>query len=282
MQERSRKYLLELFAEAPSELFHYTSAAGLHGMLESKTILGGNYAFMNDKTEFTYGTRLLGEIAEERGGSAASSFDAEVLRSIVESERRITSADLYLTCFCAKGDLLSQWRGYGNSDSRYCMQVQPAKFEFALKRVAGIFPVVYDVTKQRDLLSGVLETHLGVIDSDDLGDVEDCIRCVYSCCLMAFAFIKNPVFEEEHEWRATMFAYPGEHVSSLKFLPSSGMMRPYLPILRGAGGGGLPITKIIAGASRFVPQAIRSAELMLQTFGYAGVSVDASRVPLSG
>src|SRR5437868_1171502 len=64
MQELSRKFLIELFAEAPAELFHYTNASGLHGILRSSTILGGNYAFMNDITEFTYGVRLLKDIAD--------------------------------------------------------------------------------------------------------------------------------------------------------------------------------------------------------------------------
>jgi hypothetical protein len=102
------------------------------------------------------------------------------------------------------------------------------------------------------------------------------------CCLAAFAFLKNSAFAEEHEWRAVLFAFPGQFLDRLDFFESAGVMKPCMPILRGSTGGALPLRRVISGASRSIEQSVRSAQLMLATCGYDGVVVEPSQVPMSG
>jgi len=238
---------------------------------------------MNDASEFNYGVKMLRLIASGRfEQSAEVGFDQRVLGRLAVTTRAIPNADLYFTSFCAKGDLLSQWRGYGGQDSRYCLEFDPAGFEPAVSDVAGIFPVIYNDHKQRALLSRVLDKHLNVIPDGDPDDVYKSVKCVHSCCLAAFAFLKDPAFEEEHEWRAVLFAWPGEHVGRLEFVNSAGIMKPCIPLLVGRSKRLLPLKRVIAGASRSISQSSRSAELMLARYGYSNVPVEPSRIPLSG
>ncbi len=109
------------YVEPPNELCHYTSGPGLHGILSSNSIWGGNYAFMNDRSEFNYGRDLFTAMLAER---AHASQDEQIRRILVAAmEPNIFEVfDLYLACFCEEPDLLSQWRGYGGQDSRYCLR----------------------------------------------------------------------------------------------------------------------------------------------------------------
>jgi hypothetical protein len=53
-------------------------------------------------------------------------MDHRFYEGVVGMEPAI-AADLYLTCFCEEGDLLSQWRGYGGNDGRYCIQFDASR-----------------------------------------------------------------------------------------------------------------------------------------------------------
>jgi hypothetical protein len=44
--------------QLPDDLYHYTTAAGLHGILESNTLWGTHAAYLNDSQETLYGMRL--------------------------------------------------------------------------------------------------------------------------------------------------------------------------------------------------------------------------------
>jgi hypothetical protein len=123
-------------------LFHYTTAGGLIGILQSQSLFATHANFLNDSAECRILSRLLkpqiaGEIAEivptliKRGrligdvykehGEKIHEMQAEAaLDSIFTSIEKI--APFYITSFCIhdptepeyENGLLSQWRGYAN------------------------------------------------------------------------------------------------------------------------------------------------------------------------
>ncbi len=52
-------------AKLPSVLYHYTTAQGLLGILESGSLWTTNSRFLNDPTEIEYATRLFRRVATE-------------------------------------------------------------------------------------------------------------------------------------------------------------------------------------------------------------------------
>ncbi len=123
------------------QLFHYTSAAGLDGIIQSQTLRATHYAYLNDAEEIKYFLKKrLPEIFEkvilslgfeekeacQRGKQIAKSLQDKLLNSATDNE---PLAEPYITSFCTtrnsdervdKHGLLSQWRGYGK-DGGYAL-----------------------------------------------------------------------------------------------------------------------------------------------------------------
>lgn len=75
----------EEFQDVSRQYYHYTSISKLFSILEGDSFWASNVRFSNDEME----EKMLGE-------------------------QEMAFRDDYVLCFCGKGDLLSQWRGYCN------------------------------------------------------------------------------------------------------------------------------------------------------------------------
>lgn len=287
MFERARHLLDGLRTTEPSNLFHYTSGFGLHGILHDGALRGSNFSFMNDRSEFTYGIQLLQTLVKQRLSETSDELERRFCERILTSNVA-TDVDVYLTCFCEKGDLLSQWRGYGSPNARYCICFDPTGFSKTRDDVSPILHVVYNQDRQREILDFVFREHLAglrsacsvVVTGNDV--IDDTVQCLYNCSLVPLAFFKDASFEEEDEWRCVAIAHSSDFTSCIDFGSIDGMMKPNLPLLRGTTTGRLPIKHVIAGASRWPNQSEKSAALMLARFEYGNVAVKPSRIPLSG
>lgn len=140
-------------AEAHPELYHYTSAAGLWGMIEKQQLWATNIAYLNDLEERTgfFSRRLphllhetitaavrklyespIGKISiDEFGGIDATKQD---LKETLQKELRAHTLRFdqpYTVSFCSppidpENGLLSQWRGY-STDGGYAVVFDTAK-----------------------------------------------------------------------------------------------------------------------------------------------------------
>ena len=140
------------------QLFHYTNAAGLDGILRSQTLRATHYAHLNDAEEIRHFLKnrlpevfervILNHGDEEEarrlGKKAAESLLEKLLNSASSSE---PLAEPYITSFCTPSDsdgrvekhgLLSQWRGYGKD---------------------GGYALVFDTKCLSQLLTEFAETH---------------------------------------------------------------------------------------------------------------------------
>jgi hypothetical protein len=273
--------------QPPRFLYHYTSAAGLHGILESGVIRGSNFAFMNDRSEFTYGATLLHRLIRERLNRAVVGAVHRFYEIAIEPDNA-GALDLYLACFCEEGDLLSQWRGYGNASSRYCMEFATEELKALNTTIPPIQPVIYETTPQMHLLTHIIDEHARAAIALKTAAAEfdtvalEVVRSLYRCSAPAIAILKDATFSEEREWRSFQFLASDGDLSNLVFRLSEGQMKPSIPLLGGGNPGKLPLRRVIAGASRAPEQAVKAAHLMLARYGYRDVPVELSRVPLSG
>lgn len=283
VQAKSREAVSQSPVRPPADLFHYTSGSGLHGILKSDSLLGGNFGFMNDRSEFIYSRQLLEDAVQDSIRATAETRARAILSGVLDPKffRRY---DVYFASFCEDPDLLSQWRGYGSEDSRYCIRFRSSQFRAIDGHVSPLLPVLYDEKAQRTLLRKLVDAHLAAYSTlpiDDSGDNERLATyCISGCALPFLVRFKNPLFKEEKEWRFARFdrEKPDE---SVEFFDIRGVMKPYRVLLRRSRGGPkLPILQVIVGASRADDQAIKSARMMLQRFGYNGIDVELSHIPL--
>ena len=159
-------------AEAHPELFHYTNAKGLIGIIESQSIWATHYAYLNDSEEIRHFLKhrlptLLRTIVNqyldkllEKGSIKQSDIDRqggrnEVVDSFIQETQDANEkillkdalAEPYIASFCTTSGLeksvcdqvtqhglLSQWRGYGH-EGGYAIVFDTKQFYELLKDV---------------------------------------------------------------------------------------------------------------------------------------------------
>ncbi|SPO67883.1 DUF2971 domain-containing protein [Pseudomonas sp. JV241A] len=102
-------------------LFHYTSQAGLLGVLRSNGVWASHTGFLNDASEcshaFDLAKSMVGTILDTDDYLDVFSWE---LRRFLQLMR---APEIYVTSFSEKPDLLSQWRGYCPGGSGVCIGV---------------------------------------------------------------------------------------------------------------------------------------------------------------
>ncbi|MBS0587862.1 MAG: DUF2971 domain-containing protein [Proteobacteria bacterium] len=159
-------------AEVHPELFHYTNAKGLIGIIESQSIWATHYAYLNDSEEIRYFLKcrfpdLLRTVGNEYLDKLITQDQSKqllinrqggrekVVDSFIQETRNVNEkilledalAEPYIASFCttsglekgvrklvAQHGLLSQWRGYGN-DGGYAIVFNTEQFWELLKDV---------------------------------------------------------------------------------------------------------------------------------------------------
>ena len=223
----------------PEDLYHYTDVGGLIGILTSARLWATHVSFLNDSREVLHGAGETAKYLEVLWGTISSApenypnnFDA--LKLLFDDIREkfplllerwlymYRYGGLYATCFCAEGDLLSQWRGYGG-DGGYAIKFDPAKLRESLKRLpekppedmhisdqVSVFEVKYDNERLKDEIRGVvfemseaLLTQKVVLEKDFPSPNRGPVDTALAKLVGLSARVKDRAFREEKEFRAT-------------------------------------------------------------------------------
>jgi hypothetical protein len=239
----------------PAVLYHYTTAKGLIGIVQSQTLWATNADFLNDAQELQFGRRELHDALHKQADALSPPDDesggpnyarATVMRSAADqlfpgglyAQRRYHA--VYVACFCEKPDLLSQWQRYGGPGG-YAVGLRA--FEIGLERPAEPGPrseqfgpieeasaegprlvkVRYGNTAMGNAIAKVLHT----IAPRPVGHPgADGYARAQSIVLPALAGIKHPAFYEEREWRLVVVT--DQHKPC--FRPSPLGVTPYISL----------------------------------------------------
>ena len=291
----------------PPVLYHYTTAQGLLGILESGCIWATNSRFLNDPTEIEYAIRLFRAVAEDE----FAKYDPSRVRTFREwvtfwLNYYEKEAKVYVACFCEKGDLLSQWRGYGASGGGYAIGVATghlrhrdiaAPTEASLAAITQDF-IVRKVIYEKDTQERLIRERIARICNAGKSAKSDkesttnsawnSFAAFFSECLNCF---KHPAFEQEQEWRAIQFGRAGgRDRPDLKFYfrTSGGRIIDYTKLDVRAGSskyqGMIPICVMRYGPTLEPRTTERSLQILLGAHGYSAelVQIERSSVPLTG
>lgn len=227
----------------PPILYHYTTATGLTGVIQSRALWATNADFLNDAQELRFGRQRLREAllsqAEElspadieiNDANSANYSRATVMRSAADHLRPPGTQyhSVYVACFCEVGDLLSQWRSYG-APGGYAVGFRTA----LLRRVRPAEPGV-----RTHGLPGMAEEETPTLIQVQYGDaaVKEAVGSVLrtiapqpvgspgskgyaraqTVVLPALAGIKHAAFSEEREWRLVVVT--DQHAPSFRTGP---------------------------------------------------------------
>lgn len=273
-------------------MYHYTDLPGLMGILNSQALWATNIEFLNDSMEYEYGRVLFQEVVEQkiRVGKHNSEY-LEILLSLIPQPKD----EIYTVSFCQQGDLLGQWRGYGNSQTgvaigfRYYSSKAPqaigAKNEF-------FWPVtvLYDEYKQRKIAEAIIdkgEEYITQKGFDPDAMAERANRSIQTYFLPRF---KHPSFSEEREMRIIHKQYPGsEENLVVNYRVQGSRLVPYV-IKRywmqtttteqnTITKQGLPIREIVIGPGQDRDLLFRGIRHFLNEKGMDNIEVVLSTIP---
>lgn len=279
-------------------LYHYTSADGLLGILQSGKLWATASDFSNDLTEVDF--------AKGRAENYLRTVEiAEPLRTIGLSIAEYLSGAgeplqrAYVFSFCAEDDLLSQWRGYGHAGgfaigfSRLLSRV-PGGFATPAFHIAGkslLKPVIYSDAEQERSFRCIFERGAEVRDAIVAEGatpkaIDNFLRFLLLVEVVAWIHaVKHPKFAEEKEWRLVAFPLPPRMARGLnspmdpKFRILRGIPTPYLELRPETPR--FDVTRIVCGPAPDLPMRVKAVRRLLGELKYPdAVLVEKSDVPL--
>jgi hypothetical protein len=208
-----------LRASVPNELYHYTSVAGLRGILTSRTAWATMAHFLNDAQEFLYALSIASERLRGREKQETDQGRRAVVRDLAESLWQMERTHVCVFSLSENGDLLSQWRGYCPPNAGYSIGLRGASLRGILApQVCVLAPCVYKEDEQRALVDEALKPVLAKLTSPDPYD-EKAVKAtsesfkgeMFSRLTGVAVLLKHPSFAEEKEWRIVSPLVASDH-----------------------------------------------------------------------
>ena len=207
----------------------------------------------------------------------------------VQNELATTSDEgVYVTSFCLKDDLLSQWRGYGANGTGVCVELDPRRFDWVTGAdsphggLMRFWKAFYATRTQQSIIGTTVDYGFSQQPPPSIDERAQRAAAAIRFFIPTF---KNDGFAEEQECRL-IFTPPPACVVRPKRRVTRGMLVPYYSLNELAAGfpntgGKLPIRGVRVGPSTNQKMNVESVRGLLVDSGY-DVPVSASKTPYRG
>lgn len=289
------------------QLYHYTTAEGLVGILQSGCIYASHVSFLNDTSEAThaleFGKELLKECAvgkiqpEEMHGLSGEQL-ALYGSPLFEKTNQLWQEDAYVTSFCEDGDLLSQWRGYAMGGfailfARLTGAAPVTGERFPDRDLLVKSPVIWKTTinkvvyqddeKKRAILSILAAGCKATEKASDDAKVQSNVALLTSLLLQMWVHTaKHSSFHHEREWR--IISFKDTKAGALRVDKGfqarlvAGQLVPAIRLMP-ATGQQLPIVGVKCGPNAGTDLTEKAVRLLLSSHGYPTDQVTTSTIP---
>jgi len=250
--------------------------------------------FSNDAEELEHGRSLIASVVKKqikRGPPKVRALARDVAAQLEADAKRPAgpSDAVFVCCFCEKSDLLSQWRGYAANGGGVAIEIDPKAFGYIARTdcpigVMRFWKVFYQDEQKRSRVEQVLAFWAGQ-------SVSRAVRAESTVATLRFFMptFKNPRFAEEVEWRLIFTPGPTCHVPP-KFRTARGLLVPYFELielvksakLKGLAIKRLAIKSVCVGPGPYKDVNLRSARMLLDSYGFQNAAVVPSEIPYRG
>lgn len=206
-------------------LYHYTTTAGLIGIVSTHRLRLTSAGFLNDEEELVYGSQIAAAALRRQADATHNLSDAlsgavrdQLYSCAIALEDRVMSELPFVASFSERRDDLSQWRGYA-ADGGYCIAFHretlgqflspvpegpvlgvPASTIPALNKVAYGDDSVPSLERAAQQARAALSAH-GVPAQDNGVATYHLLR---QLVVPSLVLAKHPAFEAENEWRISV------------------------------------------------------------------------------
>lgn len=261
-------------------LYHYTTPEGLLGILQSQNIWATEATFLNDLYEIQYGLEITQEVLNiyiKNKSDFIKDFSQLTLYyfHLMNSKEE----EIYITSFCEKSDLLSQWKGYTNFGEGYAIGLELGKLINSKKSKefdhVSIKKVIYDQRIQTKMVKSKIDLMIHQsqkLIQEDIPNKKNIIQAsakslAYHLNTQSKRF-KSSVFKEEKEWRAIYINSTLSKNKRIKnqFRMADSTIVPYIELhlckKAHKSCNSLPINEIIIGPKIDFKKAAKSINLV--------------------
>ncbi len=255
---------------APDSLFHYTSAAGLLGILGDHKLRFSDASFCNDGSESVYGVSLVSESLDRftKDMEPELKIGAERLKDEVAHAMAFFQPVVF--CMSSENNLLNQWRDYGNDVVPYSIEFDPGalcawkdfNFPVYLSRV------VYDLAEQIPLINEMIASmfnkakHLFGIELTDVEQADVYKSAATELCWLVCRF-KNRAFSAEKEWRLISHLPDLRQQREASYRTSSLGVVPYYEYFKPDPEARLPVRSVTVGPSPYAEVSLAALNRFL-------------------
>lgn len=219
----------EIFARIPTTtLFHYTSLAGLLGIVGSGSLWASDVRYLNDAAEFERAVSLLRDTLTTRlrhENGPWNTFYGCLLERIGSAEH----PPVFAASLSEDGDLLSQWRGYCPPGLGCSIGFDYDTLRLAIERQEfRLVKCVYDPSIHQEVIDELI-AYGGQFVRPPFGDDAvaqlACDRFIEKFSLIG-PVLKHPSFSEEREWRLVRLSGASDNTGA-KFRVGRSTLIPY-------------------------------------------------------
>ncbi len=264
--------------------YHYTDAAGLLGIIQEGRVWATDIRFLNDPSEGVFLPDRLLEIMNSQPNKADKTIN-KIINGIREALHQPRSNyATFCTSLSADGDLLSQWRGYGDFGKGYAIGLD-FDGEMPHPQIVSYYDVVYGDEALAELAYDLLDIFVSASNRWK-GMLYD--EWASTINVLAKSF-KNEKYAEEQESRLVCSLSPNEtdmfqNELPLKFRPRGSDIVPYIPMSLDLMEDEnkiprLPIDRIVVGPGVDFERNYSSIKTLLDAHSYKDVKIVPSIIP---
>lgn len=270
-------------------LYHYTTQAGLLGILKNKVLWASHIHYLNDRKEFWHAFDVAHEKIRERFRQTSDLSETQKLEVLGTALDRLKHANVFVGSFSKDGDSLSQWRAYGGDGNGFAIGFSRTE----LKRLAKINgwrlgSCVYDLKEQIDKISSLIDSKMatdfetGRISSNPTNPNEIYVLTPdfeeFSNKISKIApLVKHSAFRDEREWR--LVADGPAKIDRTHHRPGRSMLIPYCEFPLAIDEHLNCITHITIGPTPHMELSERSLSSYLHSNGCEKVLIQKSEIP---
>lgn len=230
-------------ASPPATIYHYTSEAGLRGIIESGKLWFGDIFDQNDPRELRHGVGAALDamtIAAATGPPELKLFAKHMRKMLEGAVEKV--AHFFICCFSFAGDDLGQWRAYADNGRGYALGFATGALEQAFARAAvpgsgnSTFPLSYSEDQLREMQERIVSGALPLLSmprsrvmerTDTHALVRGLSLSLSMNVLRAALFFKHPGYTHEQEYRFLQLFRMGPRVPNLKYRGRPPSLRRY-------------------------------------------------------
>jgi hypothetical protein len=245
--------MARILGDVPPEVFHYTSAQGLMGIVGTVSIWATDTRFLNDKTEFVHGREIC---VDELANPRLEGLFGEICRSL-SSAFEAPDFVFFTASFCEADDLVPQWRGYGANGAGYAIGLATPQLA-RLYEHFSLLRVHYTDEAKRAAVQKLINGFSSAWENAERtrrGQREPIATAIATALLTGLTLLslsfKPEMFAYEREWRLVQILPRGEaSTGRIAFRDSGGLVVPYTTLALADPSLGvdiLPLTSLRTG-----------------------------------